>query len=290
MKKLNIDYSKLLFWVPTSIYLKILFKRKIGKKLDLKNPKTYSEKLQWLKVHDHNPLYNKLVDKYEVKPIVAKIIGDEYIIPTLGVYDDFDDIDFSKLPNQFVIKCTHDSGGIYICTDKKNMNIKEARDKINNSLNRNYYYRRREWPYKDVRPRIIIEKYVVDNKDKELRDYKFFSFNGKVKLMFVASNRQGAGDTYFDFFDNNFKHLDIINGHPCAPKTPHCPKNFKLMIKLAEKLSKDLPHVRVDFYEINGKVFFGEMTFYHWSGMMPYEPEEWDKKIGDMLDLSKIAK
>ncbi len=290
MKKGNFDYSKLLFWVPSSIYLKMLFKRKMNKNLDLKNPVTYSEKLQWLKLHDHNPLYNKLVDKYEVKEIVSKIIGEKYIIPTYGVYDDFDDIDFDKLPKSFVIKCTHDSGGLVICKDKSKLDIKEARDKINSSLNRNYYYRRREWPYKDVKPRIIIEKFIEDKKDGELRDYKFFSFNGKVTMMFIASNRQGSGDTYFDFYDRNFKHLDIINGHPNAPKKPHKPKNYELMIQLAEKLSKDMPHVRVDFYEMNGQVFFGEMTFFHWSGMMPYKPEKWDKKMGDMLDLKNIKK
>lgn len=290
MKKMNFDYSKLLFWLPSSIYLKILFKKKMNKKLDLKNPVTYNEKLQWLKLHDHNPLYIKLVDKYEVKDIVAKIIGDKYIIPTYGVYDDFDDIDFSKLPKSFVIKCTHDSGSLVICKDKKNLNLKETRDTINSGLNGNYYYRSREWPYKNIKPRIIIEKYIENKTDDELRDYNFFSFNGKVKMMLIASNEQSSGDTYFDFFDCDFKHLDIVNGHPCAPKKPHKPKNFQLMIELAEKLSKDIPHVRVDFYEMNGHVFFGKMTFYHWSGMMPYKPEKWDKIMGDLIDLNKIKK
>ena len=276
--------------IPSKLYLKILFRIKMKKKLDFKNPKTYSEKLQWLKIYNHNDIYSKMVDKYEVKEIVKNIIGEEYVIPTYGVYNSFDEIDFKKLPNQFVIKCTHDSGGLSICDNKKDFNYEAAKRKINNSLHKNYYYRRREWPYKNVKPRIIIEKYMVDKQDNELRDYKFFCFNGRVEIMFIASNRQGEGDTYFDFYDREFNHLDIINGHPNAPSIPHKPKNYDLMIRLAEKLSKGLPHVRVDFYETNNKVYFGEMTFFHWSGLMPFKPEEWDYKLGNMLDLSNVSK
>lgn len=269
-------------------YLKELYKKRMKKDLDLEDPKTYNEKLQWLKLYDRNPLYSRLVDKYEVKSYVASIIGEEYIIPTIGVWDKFSDIDFKKLPNQFVLKCTNDSGGIVICKDKKSFPKWKSKIKLSLYGKRNFYYRSREWPYKNVKPRIIAEKYMEDRNYRELRDYKFFCFQGKPKLMFVASNRQGEGETYFDFFDMDYNHLDIINGHSNAPQQPAKPKNFDKMIKFAEMLSKDIPHVRVDFYEVNGKLYFGELTFYHWSGLVPFEPEEWDYKLGDMIDLSKI--
>ncbi len=265
--------------------IRIKYEEALGKKLNLDNPVTYNEKLQWLKLYDHNPIYTTMVDKVNVKDYVADKIGSGYIIKTLGVYNHFDDIDFNKLPNRFVIKCSHDSGGLVICKNKKNFDIKSAKEKIEKCLKRDYFYVHREWPYKDVKHQILIEEYLEDKTDKELRDYKFFCFNGKVKLMFVASNRQGDGDTYFDFFDQKYNHLDIINGHPNAPTIPHKPKNFDKMIELAEKLSKEIPHVRVDFYEVNGKIYFGEMTFFHWSGFVPFEPDEWDKKIGDYIVL-----
>ena len=274
--------------IPDEKYLKDLYRKQLGKELDLENPKTYNEKIQWLKLHDRNSLYSKLVDKYEVKDYVASIIGEEYIIPTIGVWKKFSDIDFEKLPNQFVLKCTNDSGGIIICKDKKAFSKWKSKIKLTLYGKRNFYYRSREWPYKNVKPRIIAEKYMEDERCHELRDYKFFCFHGKAELMFVASNRQGEGETYFDFFDMNYQHLDIINGHPNAPQMPEKPKNFDKMIKFAEMLSKDIPHVRVDFYEVNDKLYFGELTFYHWSGLVPFNPEEWDYKLGDMIDLSKV--
>lgn len=266
-------------------FLDMCFKYYMEKKINWKSPKTYNEKLQWLKIHDRKEIYTKLVDKYEMKEYISKSIGNQYVIPTIGIYNKFDDIDFQKLPDKFVLKCTHDSGGLVICKDKNNFDIKKAKKKINKCLKVNYYYGWREWPYKNVKPRIIIEPYIEDIKYHELRDYKFFCFNGNVKLMFVASNRQGTGDTYFDFFDNNYEHLNIINGHPNAPTVPEKPLNFKEMIEIAEILSKDFLHLRVDFYEVNGKLYVGELTFYHWSGMVPFVPNEWDKKIGDLLNL-----
>ena len=265
--------------------MKLLYRERIGQKLNLSNPKTFNEKLQWLKLHDRKSIYTTMVDKYEVKKYVANIIGKKYIIPTLGVYDSFDEIDFDILPNQFVIKCTHDSGGIVIVKDKKILNIEEARKKINASLNTNYYYSGREWPYKNVVPRIIVEPYLEDGQYDELRDYKFFCFNGICKLMFIASNRQGEGDTYFDFYDEKGKHLKIINGHPMNPKIPKLPRNFKKMKELSEILAQDIPHVRVDFYEINGKIYFGELTLYHWSGFTKFQPNEWDLKLGELLEI-----
>ena len=229
-----------------------------------------------------------MVDKYEAKKYVANIIGEEYIIPTLGVYDKFEDINFATLPNQFVIKCTHDSGGLIICKDKTKLNIKEARKKINKSLKRNYFYTGREWPYKNVKPRIIAEQYMVDESGTELKDYKFFCFNGEPKLLFVAKDRPYA--TKFNYYDMDFKKLPFKQHYKNFNDYIEKPKGFEKMIELSRKLSKDIPHVRVDFYDINGKVYFGELTFYHFSGFEKFEPEEWDRILGDMLKLPKEKK
>ncbi len=268
-------------------YLKMLYRITFNKKLDLTNPVTFNEKIQWLKLNDRKDIYSIMVDKYEVKKYVERIIGEKYIIPTIGVYNSWEEINFDDLPNQFVIKCTHDSGGLVICTDKNKFDFNSARDKIKKSLKNNFYWASREWPYKNVQPRIIIEKYIEDKNDKELRDYKFFCFNGVYKMMFIASNRQGDGDTYFDFFDRDFNHLPFTNGHPNAPELPHKPNNYEEMIKLAESLSKDIPQVRIDLYEVDGNIYFGEMTFFHWSGFVPFQPSEWDKIIGDWIELPK---
>jgi len=269
--------------IPDKYYLKFKYKYMMGKKLDLKNPKTYNEKLQWLKLYDRNHEYVKMVDKATAKEYVANIIGDEYIIPTIGIYNYFDEIDFSKLPNQFVMKCTHDSGGLVICKDKNKLNISEARKKIEKCLNTNYYYSGREWPYKEIKPRIIIEKYMEDKLEKDLKDYKFFCFNGKPELLFIAVDR--PHDTKFNFYNIDFKKLPFKQHYENFERNVDKPKNFNKMVELSKKLSKNIPHVRVDFYEINGKVYFGELTFYHFSGFEKFEPEEWDYKLGDLINL-----
>lgn len=269
-------------------YLKILYKHCLKKECNLDNPTTYNEKLQWLKLYDRNDYYTKLVDKYEVKNIVSEKIGEEYLIKNLGVWDRFEEIDFDKLPDKFVLKCTHDSGGIVICTDKSKFDLKKAQRKINHCLHRNYFLNHREWPYKNIKPRIIAEEYYVDESGKELKDYKFFCFNGKAKILFVATDR--PFDTKFDFFDMDFQHLPIINGHPNSSVQIKKPKNFDKMIEIVEKLSAGIPHVRVDLYNVNGKIKFGEMTFYHWSGLVPFEPDKWDYKLGKMIELPKKRK
>jgi hypothetical protein len=272
--------------MPDDEYLKKMFRVRMKKELDLENPKTYNEKLQWLKLYDRKPIYTTMVDKHGAKKYVADIIGEEHIIPTIGVWDKFGDIDFDSLPEQFVLKCTHDSGGLVICKDKKKLNVSAAKKKISKSLKKNFYLRLREWPYKDVKPRIIAEKYMEDTETAELRDYKFFCFNGEAKMIFIATERQKQGEeTKFDFFDMDFNLLPFTNGHPNAQVPPKKPKCFDEMRTLAEKLSKDIPHVRVDFYEVDGKVYFGEMTFFHWSGMVPFDPPEWDEKIGSWIEL-----
>ena len=276
-----------LSFVPDKMWIKYKYKRKFGKKLNLKNPKTFNEKLQWMKLYYRNPVCTTIVDKYEAKRYVAERIGEEYIIPTLGVWDRFEDIDFDALPNQFVLKCTHDSGGLVVCRDKRELDIEQAKHKINKCLKRNFYWHGREWVYKDIKPRIIAEKYMEDSQTKELRDYKFFCFNGEPKVLFVASGRQGSGEMCFDFFDTQYNHLPIRKGHPNAEEKPSKPVSFELMKTLAEKLSEDLPHVRADFYEVNGKVYFGELTFASGGGFGPFEPEEWDKIMGDWFILPK---
>lgn len=266
-------------------YLKLKFWACMNKKLDLNNPKTYNEKLQWLKLYDRNPEYTKMVDKYEVRKYIAEKIGEEYLIPLLGVWDSVDEIDFDSLPNEFVLKCTHDSGGIVICKDKLNLNIEEARKKLNKCLKSKFYYKTREWPYKNVKPRVIAEKYMIDESGTELKDYKLFCFDGKPELMFVATGR--PHDTRFDFFDMDFNHLPFVNGHPYADREIIRPSGLDEMAKLARILSDGLTHVRIDFYDINGKVYFGEITFFHHSGIVPFEPEEWDYKLGDKIKLGK---
>lgn len=280
--------SKYLKFIPDKLFLELKYFYFFKRRINFKNPQTFNEKINWLKLHDRNPEYIKLVDKCEVKKYVTNLIGEEYVIRTLGVYGNFDDIDFKKLPSRFVIKCTHDSGGIVICKDKAKLDLGKARKKIEGSLRNNYYYHAREWPYKNVKPRIIVEEYKENKEDGELRDYKFFCFNGKPCLMFVATNRFGEGDTYFDFFDMNYKHMPFTQGHPNAPVEPNKPKNFDKMKQLAEKLSVGMPFVRVDFYDVDGRVFFGELTFSHFSGMMPIVPEEWDYRLGKMLKLEGV--
>lgn len=272
--------------MPDERYIKLIYWARMGKKLNLGNPQTFNEKLQWLKLYDRKPEYTRMVDKYEAKKYVADIIGEEYVIPTLGVWDRFEDVDFDTLPNQFVLKCTHDSGGLVICRDKSQLDLDVAKKKINRSLRTNFYLHGREWPYKDVNPRIIAEKYMEDSEAQELRDYKFFTFDGVAKALFIASDHQKADEeTKLDFYDMNFKHLPFTNGHPNADIELAKPQRFEEMKLLVEQLSQGIPQLRVDFYEVNGKAYFGELTFSHWSGLMPFESEERDKTLGDWIKL-----
>ena len=266
-------------------FLKVIYRKLMGSELNLECPQTFSEKLQWLKLYDRKPEYTRMVDKYEAKKYVADIIGDEYIIPTLAVYNSTAEIDLDALPDRFVLKCTHDSGSVAICKDKKTFKRDEAFAMLERGLKKNYFWENREWPYKNVKPRIIAETYMEDIGTGELRDYKFFCFDGKVKALFIAEDRQGDEETKFDFFDADFHHLDIRNGHPNANVPPAKPLSFEKMKEMAEKLSQNIPHLRVDFYEANGKIYFGELTFSHWSGFTPFEPEEWDLTFGQWLKL-----
>lgn len=282
----SLGARKVFSWMSDELYLKIQYYLAFREKLNIQNPVTYNEKLNWLKLYDRKDEYTMMVDKYEVKKFISDVIGEQYIIPTLGVWKKFDEIDFEILPKQFVLKCTHDSGGLVICKDKNQLDLKAAKRKINKSLKRNYFWTGREWPYKNVEPRIIAEPYIEDIKTKELRDYKFFAFDGDVKALFIATERQDKLEgVKFDFFDINYNHLDIRHGHKNAEHIPKKPVNFDKMVHLAEMLSKDIPQIRVDFYEANEKIYFGELTFYHHSGMVPFEPREWDKYFGDWINI-----
>ena len=281
--------TKAILWfilnhLPDKLFLTLQYKHVFGKKLDLKHPVTFNEKLQWLKIYDRKPEYTTMVDKFEAKKWVADRIGEQYIIPTLGVWNNFDDIDFDILPNQFVLKCTHDSGGLVIVRDKKTFDKANARKKINKCLKRNWYYSAREWPYKNVKRRIIAEEYIEDSSTGELADYKFFCFDGEVKALFVGTER-GTGDVKFDYYDADFNHLDIIQYHHMSSHPLPKPQNFDLMKELASKLSEGIPHVRVDLYESNGVVYFGELTFFHHGGVTPFYPKEWDDIFGSWINL-----
>lgn len=268
--------------IPDSLYLKHRFKKNMGYKLDLKHPTTFNEKIQWLKLHDRKPEYTTMVDKYAAKEYVSERVGSEYIIPTLGVWNHFDDIDFDKLPNQFVLKCTHDSGGLVICKDKSQLNLTAAKEKLEASLKHNYYWSGREWPYKNVPPRIIAEQYMAD----DLRDYKMFCFDGAPRMTLVCSERFTEEGLKEDFYDEAWNHLSIRRpGHENASFRVERPKQYELMKTLAEKLSEKIPFSRIDFYEIDEKVYFGEITFYPASGFEGFTPDEWDLKLGNWIKL-----
>ena len=271
-------------WWPDTLWLECLYRSKLHRKLNLKNPQRFTEKLNWLKLHDHNPLYTRLVDKYEVKHYIAERLGEQMVIPSYGVWEHFDDIDFVKLPNQFVLKCTHDSGRFCICRDKTTFDMVGARQKLETSLKNNFFWWTREWPYKNVKPRIIAEKFMVDDDSDALTDYKFFCFNGQPKMMYIS--KDVSADPRTDFFDMDWNHLPFRMKDANADVIPKKPDLFEEMKEIAVTLSQGIPHVRVDLYVINGKIYFGEMTFFHNSGIFNITPDEWDYKIGKWLDLS----
>lgn len=278
------DYKRL---IPDSIYLRIMFKKTIGEELDLSHPRTFNEKLQWLKLHDRDPIHVKMVDKYEAKAYVSQILGSEYVIPAYGVWDSFDDIPFECLPDQFVLKCTHDSGGLVICKDKQKLNLEEARKKIEKSLQTNYYWIGREWPYKNVKPRIIAEQYMEDtDKPGELTDYKIHCFNGEPKLVQVITDRFLDSGMINDHYTLDWEKLDLVRGHYAASdKSVPRPPEIDEMLKLAKKLCQGTYYVRTDFYIIAHRVYFGEITFFPASGFNPFHPDKWDKIWGEWLKL-----
>lgn len=267
-------------------FLKLAYRVHMGRRLNLTNPQRLTEKIQWIKLYDRNPLYVTLSDKASVKEWVNNRIGSNICIPTLGIWDSFSDIDFSALPDSFVLKCTHDSGSIVIIRDKSQITREQLEKHFARSLGKNMFYWGREFVYKSIHPRIIAEPYMEDSVYNELRDYKFFCFHGRPRIMFVASERfNEETETRFDFFDMDFNHLKLLNGHPNADTPPAKPRSFELMKQYASVLSEDIPFVRVDYYEINGQLYFGEMTFYHNCGFVGFEPDSWDYEMGSWLSL-----
>lgn len=271
-------------------FLKMDFMHKMGEKLDLENPQSFNEKIQWLKLYYRNPILTAMVDKVEVKKYVGKKIGKEYIIPTLGVWDSFDEIDFGELPKQFVLKTNHDYAGVVICHDKEKFDFNLAKRKIDKHLGRNFFYVGREWAYKDVRPKVLAETYIGGLENADVKDYKFYCFDGKPMILLISSGRQkNRNEMKWNFYDIDFNLLDITKSDRLTDDDIERPDNFQSMVDLATVLSKGLPFVRADFYNIGGKIYFGELTFYPGAGYGKFEPEEWDYKLGSYLDLSKIS-
>lgn len=273
-------------FVPDKLYLECKYQEQMLAKLDWDNPRDYTQKIQWLKLYDFKPEYTQMVDKYLVKEYVAERIGAQYIIPTYGAWDRFEDINFDDLPDRFVLKCNHDSSSVTICLNKKTFDIEAARKRLTYCLKRDFFYAGREYPYKYVKRKIIAEAYIEDAELHELRDYKFFTFNGEPKLVHIVSNRQNKNEeTYGDFFDMDYHHVDMHMGHNFAPVSPQKPKNFEKMKEFARVLSEGTRHLRVDFYEANGKLYFGELTFYQDAGWVRIEPYAWNEKLGSWISL-----
>ncbi|MBR2436332.1 MAG: glycosyl transferase [Alistipes sp.] len=276
--------------IPDKQYLKWRFRLEMGYPLNLNNPKTFSEKLQWLKLYNRKPEYTLMVDKYAAKGYVANIIGDEYIIPTLGVWDRFEDIDFDKLPNQFVLKTTHGGGGggVVICKDKTTFNIDKAKSILERSLKQDIYTSLKEWPYKNVKKRIIAEEFI-ETDNGELKDYKLFCFNGIPRYCQVIAGRE-TDITTIDWYDRewNHQHFHEPKDYPFSEKGHSRPRCLDEMWNIATKLSQGQPFLRVDFYEISNTIKFGELTFFPTSGFGGFKPIEWDYKLGEWIKLPKI--
>ena len=287
-RKARGDIMFSLSFLPDKLYLKIFYFVTTGKILNFKHPVSFTEKQQWLKVNDRHPEYGKLVDKLAVREHIKEVLGEEYLFPLLGKWESFDEIDFDSLPEKFVIKCNHDSGSTNVIeksllTPEK---LAELKAFYTTRLSRNYYYAGREYPYDGIKPYIIAEQFMVDESapDTSIEDFKFFCFNGEPRIMFVATDR--STDLRFDFFDMDFNHLDLVNIHPQADKPIEKPALFEEMKQIAAKLSSGIRFVRIDLYELNGRIYFGEYTFFHGGGFRRCEPESWERKLGDWIDLS----
>lgn len=263
------------------------FKARLGYPLNLNEPKTFNEKMQWLKLNDRNDKYVMMVDKYLVKDYVAQKIGDEYIIPTIGIWDEPSQIDFEYLPKQFVLKCNHNSGTVYICKDKNKLNKKEVLKILKSGMRKNYYLTGREWPYRNVKRKIIAEKFLVDESGTELKDYKIFCFNGKPLYVQVDFGRFTKHER--NIYSTEWRYMGFSSMYPTnADKVIARPVCLEKMLEIASVLSKDIPFLRVDLYVIGDKIYFGEITFYHGSGYERFVPEEWDRKLGDLIDINHI--
>lgn len=280
--------KRFLFYLPDKLYLSLRFRCQMGYWIDWNNPKTFTEKIQWLKIYNRNPEYTKLVDKFAVKQYVARLIGEEYIIPTLGVWDNFDKINWNSLPDKFVLKTTNGggNGGVVICKNKSLLNKEKTAEKINNSLSFDIYKNFREWPYRNVNKRIIAERFIQSQDGSDLTDYKFFCFDGNVKFCQVIKDR--TSHETIDFFNDKWEHQEFIGLNPQAEHSKENiskPRNYDKMIEIAEKLSSGIPFVRIDLYNINGTIYFGEITFFPASGFGQFSPKQYDYILGKNIVL-----
>lgn len=273
-------------YVSDRTALKFMYECMVGRKLNLDNPKSFNEKLQWLKLHDRNPLYTTLVDKVRVKDWVEERLGKAFVVPTYGIWNTPDEINLNDLPDTFVLKVNHDSGGVLICNSKNDFDFEDAKLKLSRSLETDFYYWGREWPYKNVQRLIFAEELIDFPQSTGVIDYKFMCFNGRVECAFTCVGRE-LGDLRVDFFDREWNHLPFTRHYHNADCTPKRPPNLDLMIELAQVLSLGIPFVRVDFYDLQDRVLFGEMTFYPGAGFEEFEPYEWDLYLGSLIDLTK---
>lgn len=273
-------------WVPDSLYLKVLYRVIMGRKLNLRNPKEYNEKLQWLKLNDRKPEYSTMVDKYEVRGYIEDLLGDKYLIPCLGIYDSVDDIDIDALPNRFVLKCTHDSGSVEICKDKSSFDIEGARHRLSQAMKRNYYATYREWPYKYVKPRIIAEGYL-EGDGGDLKDYKVMCFNGEAKIIEVHENRFVEGKVHTQtFYDREWGIVPLTQVETVTVDRPsEQPKQLEEILRLSELIAKNMYHARIDWYIEGDKIYFGEITFFDGSGFESFSTPEMERMLGDMINL-----
>lgn len=274
--------TKAFAWFPDKWFLRIVYRCRTGLKLGLKNPTRFNEKLQWLKLYDRKPVYITYVDKYAVREYVKNTIGEEYLIPICGVWDSADEINFDELPEKCVLKCTHDSGSSVVVD--RFSDPKKVKRKLKHRMSINYYLRGREWPYKNVKRRIIGELFMEDSHSNGLNDYKFLCFHGEPRMLTVCSDKteMGLKVTYLDL---NWNQLPFEGLYPASNHPMEKPEKFELMLVLCRKLAEGMPFLRVDLYEIDGKVYFSELTLYHECGFEKFRPDEWDEKLGELLTL-----
>ena len=284
---MNKTLRKILKLLPDKPFLQLFFLKNKKRFINFKAPKTFSEKIQWLKVYDRKPLYTKIADKYAVRDYVRELFGEEYLIPVYGVYNSFSEIDVDKLPDRFVIKCTHDSGSVVVCRDKQNFDIERARQKIEAGMKRNAYDYAREWQYKNIPPRIIVEKYLEEDNGETIRDYKFFCFNGEPQFHSVSQGLEDHSTARVSFYDFEGKKMPFWRSDYTPFEVDHLPRHRDEMIVLARKAAQavESPFIRVDFYEIGGKIYFSEFTLHPCSGVIPLQPEQWDLTLGEWLTL-----
>ena len=279
-------------WFSDKKYLKSVYYIIFGRKLNFENPQTFNEKLNWLKLNDRKPLYSTLVDKYRVKEFVASVIGEEYVVKSYGVWSSSNEIDFDKLPNRFVLKTTHDSAGPIICKDKSRLDYEAVRQKMDRCLKRSLYLKTREWPYKNVMPRIIADEFLEDGSHTpdeaiSLIDYKFWCFNGEAKLMYITVKDKKV---FENFYDKDFNPVNINHKFERHQPEFEKPEGFEEMWELASRLSlaSQSPFVRVDFFNSRGKIYFGEFTFYDWAGLRPFSSEKQDYELGNLINIQNV--